>query len=105
MPMYQNIDPTDPTYASASVTPAGKPAGGAPPDPVVLRVRPAADGKDESEASLSEVLNSDWAVLVVGSIQDAVAALRAKDLSPFALVSFRESRFDTVLVEGRLKDL
>jgi hypothetical protein len=90
---------SDPT--ARELTEGGKNAGGAPKDPITLRVRAAGEGK-------FDILDSKWEVLVTGTaspVVSAVAHLRLAGVDPFTLVRIVESRFDTRMADGRLKDL
>jgi hypothetical protein len=91
--------PTDPT--AHALTEGGKNVGGAPKDPITLRVRVAGEGK-------FDILDSAWKVLVAATetpVTSAVAHLRNVGVEPFTQVKIVEARFDTRIADGRLKDL
>jgi hypothetical protein len=92
---------SDPSFAAAVKTPSGKPAGGAPADPVTLYIRKA-------EGETYDVLDSTRAVIKAGTTEplvDAVAHLKAANLDPFTLVSVREDTCGERVLNGNLKDL
>jgi hypothetical protein len=70
---------SDPT--THALTEGGKNAGGAPPNPIVIRVKDLADAAP------------------------IIAKLKADGTDPFTHVPVVENRFDTRLVDGRLADL
>ena len=71
--------PTDPNARALTI--GGKNAGGAPKDPIVIRVKDLADATP------------------------IIAKLKADGTDPFTHVTVVENRFDTRLVDGRLADL
>jgi hypothetical protein len=71
--------PTDPN--AHALTEGGKAVGRMPPNPIVIRVKDLADA-----AAI-------------------IAKLKADGTDPFTHVTVVENRFDTRLVDGRLKDL
>jgi hypothetical protein len=92
---------SDPTFAAHALTEGGKAVGGAPADPITIRVRHNPNG-------LHDVLAADGKVLVEGTgspVKVAVAHLRAAGVDLFTQVKIVESRFDTRIVDGRLGDL
>jgi len=70
---------SDPT--ARELTGGGKNAGGAPKDPIVIRVKDLADAAP------------------------IIVKLKADGTDPFTHVTVVENRFDTRLVDGRLADL
>jgi hypothetical protein len=91
----------DPSFGAAVKTPAGKPAGGAPADPVTLYLRPVADGKFDildTNRTAIKAASADWKA-------DAIEHLKAADLDPFTLVSIREDTCGERVLTGNLKDL
>jgi hypothetical protein len=92
---------TNPTAAAAKLTPAGKPAGGAPLDPIHVLVRPA------NVAGQYEVRKADGAILKSDSTDphgDAIKLLKDAGVDPMTHVNLYSISGNRER-DGLLKDL